>query len=574
MDINPPPPPPKVICPVEKCPVFQSDGHPIVSPPPMPPIDCCPVIKKEVGSPPPAANVPEQLETEFLVPTKKYTALNGVAHHRECLPEDWLEVHHDSGFLIYLHRLTRVVTFSRPYVLGENSARHHSPPISAIPCLEHERYLKNRNAEANINVKVLTTDFVTPTEIVEYAKSRYEFKVEDVLINPKTIPKGSNVSRKRMRPSDHREKMEESKYADNLDSLPSAAQILSIHCPGTSFKKDKKIELNPVGKTTITVLHEFVQRSLRTQIHYTPEELEFVTDTFMYTIYVEKNENTDKVLMEDKVISEKLLKLQIKSTDPTTKLIIGRGRGKSKKEAKLNAGKAALEIMLPMLIFDERCVCESIEGNEVKDDETLTYFNNIKIESPYLERSLEKSGQDSPHAMLLNILKKHPSAGTVALKMKWEDEVKPYKFSFMFDEIVVSVFCKSRKEGRQLAAQKMIQTMHPEFTSWGDVLRKYGTKMQQINDPDVIEQKELIKIATDVSNEFKTKNSHNYEPNFKVLNALREHHLRCYDQFKPMMVKQDISDKKPPITNPKKAEWDSKMEELKSPSKLWKKSVM
>ena len=39
------------------------------------------------------------------------------------LPEGWIGVNHYSGGIIYLHKKSRVVTWSRPYSIGDVSLR-------------------------------------------------------------------------------------------------------------------------------------------------------------------------------------------------------------------------------------------------------------------------------------------------------------------------------------------------------------------------------------------------------------------------------------------------------------------
>ena len=41
----------------------------------------------------------------------------------DILPEDWTMVHHNSGIPIYLNKVTRVCTMSRPYFIGSGSMR-------------------------------------------------------------------------------------------------------------------------------------------------------------------------------------------------------------------------------------------------------------------------------------------------------------------------------------------------------------------------------------------------------------------------------------------------------------------
>ncbi|KAG8237953.1 hypothetical protein J437_LFUL016298, partial [Ladona fulva] len=44
-------------------------------------------------------------------------------NHFDVLPEGWVQVTHNSGMPIYLHKPTRVCTLSKPYFLGPGSAR-------------------------------------------------------------------------------------------------------------------------------------------------------------------------------------------------------------------------------------------------------------------------------------------------------------------------------------------------------------------------------------------------------------------------------------------------------------------
>lgn len=49
----------------------------------------------------------------------------------EPLPDGWIMTFHNSGIPVYLHRETRVVTWSRPYFLGTGSIRVHKYALSS-----------------------------------------------------------------------------------------------------------------------------------------------------------------------------------------------------------------------------------------------------------------------------------------------------------------------------------------------------------------------------------------------------------------------------------------------------------
>jgi len=44
----------------------------------------------------------------------------------------------------------------------------------------------------------------------------------------------------------------------------------------------------------------------------------------------------------------------------------------------------------------------------------------------------------------------------------------------MGDKREVSVICKNKKDGKQLAAAKLLQQLHPHINNWGSLLRMYG----------------------------------------------------------------------------------------------------
>ena len=43
--------------------------------------------------------------------------------------------------------------------------------------------------------------------------------------------------------------------------------------------------------------------------------------------------------------------------------------------------------------------------------------------------------------------------------------------------IQVAVICKNKKDGKQLAAAKLLQQLHPHINNWGSLLRMYGNRL-------------------------------------------------------------------------------------------------
>nr|CAI5858147.1 unnamed protein product [Callosobruchus analis] len=119
-------------------------------------------------------------------------------NHFDVLPEGWIQLTHNSGMPLYLHKTTRVCTLSRPYFLGPGSARKHQIPLSAIPCLSYKKALEqekekqedatstvvgaNGNEQAIPNARIETVQDnlqmqnLTPEDVREYCKALFKFQ--------------------------------------------------------------------------------------------------------------------------------------------------------------------------------------------------------------------------------------------------------------------------------------------------------------------------------------------------------------------------------------------------------------
>ncbi|KAK9753111.1 hypothetical protein QE152_g3582 [Popillia japonica] len=109
-------------------------------------------------------------------------------NHFEVLPEGWVQVTHNSGMHLYLHKTTRVCTLSKPYFLGPGSARKHEVPLSAIPCLSYKRAIdaeiekQNHPASDLPNARIETikenieTQNLNPAQLKDYCEKLFQFK--------------------------------------------------------------------------------------------------------------------------------------------------------------------------------------------------------------------------------------------------------------------------------------------------------------------------------------------------------------------------------------------------------------
>lgn len=69
-------------------------------------------------------------------------------NHFEVLPEGWVQVTHNSGMPLYLHKTSRVLCVSRPYFLGPGSVR-----VSCFDFLEFSLNLKKNLLFIHRNMK-------------------------------------------------------------------------------------------------------------------------------------------------------------------------------------------------------------------------------------------------------------------------------------------------------------------------------------------------------------------------------------------------------------------------------------
>lgn len=91
-------------------------------------------------------------EEEIAHEVKEKVILKVWGHdHFDLLPEGWIQVTHNSGIPVYLHKQSRVCTLSKPYFLGLGSIRKHEVPISAIPCLHYRREKEKEQNSATTN---------------------------------------------------------------------------------------------------------------------------------------------------------------------------------------------------------------------------------------------------------------------------------------------------------------------------------------------------------------------------------------------------------------------------------------
>lgn len=366
------------------------------------------------------------------------------------LPSGWKEVFHESGALLYWHIETNVCSLSRPYFLGTGSTKTHLIPDSAIPCL----YSRDTVEFDSNEVKHVDNGVSSQDKITNYCKRLFKLKKIKYLKF-----KSWDVRRSYLRTLRNERNRRKCPFSNNkFITFP----IVHKDEEGNVISSKKWI-VNPRGKSYVAILHEYLQQSLKTQPVYTFSEVDNARTPYAAIVTVNGDE-------------------------------YGTGVGMSKKEAKLEAAKATLLVLLPkmkkyILNVNEK---SNKKENEFEDDEqnVASVFNDIEITDPRVTKLSKRTTEPLPYELLLKCLQKKGDKQEV----KFSFEVESAECTMQIGEHSVTVQCDNKRDGKQQAAQALLQALHPYINNWGSLLRLYNNHTAdhyQLGSRQVTEEKEL-----------------------------------------------------------------------------------
>lgn len=357
-------------------------------------------------------------------------------NHFEVLPEGWVQVTHDSGMPLYLHRHSRVCSLSRPYFLGPGSVRKHEIPISSIPCLNYQKALEKEkeqieqqkqllkeqqereaadaamevdeeqnsklsnglSAMLNLNktatptankshlplipnAKVETVSenlrahSLTPALFTEYCKKRFNFKTIRVMRF-----KSWSARRKFTKNRKHIKHLQRPTLPDGtkLITFPVlSAEVADPNSttPSSQQRPKKEWVMNPNGKSFVCILHEYVQHAWKKQPSYEFKELENSATPYSATVSINN-------LKYGTGYGEK------KSRVKKFRFLYFLPSGTSKKQAKSEAARETLEVLIPEMREKisglEKTPGASVgsSNNSKAQPQDLSVFDEIRIEDP------------------------------------------------------------------------------------------------------------------------------------------------------------------------------------------------
>merc|ERR1719445_1028137 len=197
------------------------------------------------------------------------------------------------------------------------------------------------------------------------------------------------------------------------------------------------------------------------------------------------------------------------------KIEYGRGTGSSKKIAKSEAARITLEMLIPD-IKDKLPQSNSTKFEDGTEGPDLSFFDDIKIEDPRVAEFCNRTSEPAPFQILVTCLQRNYGLGDTHIHQELKS-VRNGKneYTMRVDKREVAVICKNKKDGKQLAAAKLLQQLHPHITSWGSLLRMYGNRsMRKLK---IKKEKE-----TEVTGLQTRSSQSNVAPSLAILDKLRD----------------------------------------------------
>lgn len=493
------------------------------------------------------------------VVTKKVVLKKRESDPFEVLPEGWMEATHFSGMPIYLHKLSRVCSVSKPYHLGAGSVRKHDIPLSGIPCLQYKKQiereqqmLKELQEKDTVQVQIETVadskkrNWLPFMAVREYCSKLFEFqevsirkfktwadrrahsmlrrikerpslpegtKLIKVPIIPKPLPAHTVTSTASSDPavecSSNSATESQAALANDSNHSKVTTKSSTTNNMKAHLQGKKELVLNPTGKSHVCILHEFVQHSQRVQPQYKFKEMENAATPYSATVVVNGME-------------------------------MGTGYGSSKKIAKSDAAKKTLEILIPDYDFKEGSTGSTISvpddvsssfatsrtnnGQDALSSE-LSFFNGVKITDDRVPDLCNTAAQPGPYQVLVECLKRNHGLGdtdvTFTVTQSNKKKLKN-QFTMKVGKHEVTGLCKNSRQGKQTASQLMLQELHPNLTSWGSLLMLYGRGSCKTPKEKREDEKHITELQGSATS---------HRPNYAILNKLKEEMIKLKERM-------------------------------------------
>lgn len=422
---------------------------------------------------------------------------------------------------LYLHKQSRVCTLSKPYFLGPGSVRKHEVPVSAIPCLQYKRALKEEEEEklkdkerlqevitnSLPNAKIETIQENRATQSLDgmnlrnYCQSLFRFKSIKVMRFKSWSQRRKFTKNKKQLKQLERPTLPDGTKLITFPVGNNAAGCSSTPDEDTANRPPKHWIMNPSGKSYVCILHEYVQHALKKQPTYLFKELENPATPYSAVVCINNVQ-------------------------------YGSGFGSSKKQAKADAAKKTLETLIPQMRdkISEEADAENnsinssqcVKASKVNLDADLSFFDEISINDPRVAEFCAKTTEPLPHAILITCLQRNFGLGDMEIKYSVNTlKHQRNEFTMRVGKHEATVICRNKKDGKQRAAQAILQLIHPHIHSWGSLLRLYGSRsVKSFKEKKQLEQEITLLQGRAAIN----------QPNHAILEKLRQEMRKLSDQ--------------------------------------------
>lgn len=332
------------------------------------------------------------------------------------------------------------------------------------------------NAKIETVKENLKAQSLTSSEVTEYCQRLFNFKTIKV--------------RRFKSWSARRKFTKNKKQIKNLQrpTLPDGTKLITFPVLNTEGENSSAVRtkkewiMNPNGKSFVCILHEYVQHALKKQPSYEFKELENAATPYSATVAING-------------------------------LKYGTGYGTSKKQAKSEAARETLEILIPQMKDKITGDKEASSSNSRSSYHDLSVFDEIKIEDPRVAEFCAKTTEPSPHAILLTCLQRNFGLGDVHIQYEINNvNHKKNEFKMIVGKHTASVVCKNKRDGKQRASQAILQILHPHIKTWGSLLRLYGNRSIKSFKEKKQEEQEITVLQSKAAIN---------QPNYAILDKLK-----------------------------------------------------